>query len=86
MKKTTRISVRGFDNNFHVDIKKDDFLNIEEAEKYVRKEITDTAYIIGVTHFTEQGEVYIKNNNYEIPDILEQLIKNREKNNGKKTD
>jgi len=83
--KTTRIFVRGFDSDFHVDLKRDEFLTIDEAEKYIRKDITDTAYVKGVTHFTEQGEVFINNDNYEVPNIIEQLMKHRTKNNGKET-
>lgn len=63
MKKTT-INVRGFDTDFDITIKKKDYLNIEEAENYVRENITSTAMIKSVIHHTECGLVKLVNQFY----------------------
>jgi len=64
--KTTEIHVRGFDMFFTVEVKKKEYLTIEEAKSYVLKEITSTAEIVKVIHKGDE-DVVVKNPDYKMP-------------------
>lgn len=64
MKKTT-ILVRGFDCDFETSVLRKEFMTIEMAEFYIRKEIVSTAFIRGVIHHEETNNITIMNLNYK---------------------
>lgn len=64
MKKTT-ILVRGFDCDFEITLIRKEFMSIESAELYIRKEIVSTAFIRGVIHHEENNNITIMNLNYK---------------------
>ena len=65
----TLIFVRGYCSDFEVLIKKERFYTIEEALKFVHKEIMNTSMVKGIIHYTSRGEVYIQNDDFTHPEI-----------------
>jgi hypothetical protein len=65
MKKTT-ILVKAFDCEFDLTVKKKNFLSIEDAEEYIHKELTPTAFIKSVIHYYPQNEKITNNKNYKL--------------------
>ena len=49
MKKTV-IQVKGFDCNFQVEVFSNAYLNIKQAQNYVKRKIIETAYVLSIKH------------------------------------
>jgi hypothetical protein len=69
--KTTEVDVCGFDSFFTVQLKRKDYLTLQEVREYIEKDITDTATIIRVIHKSEDGDEIIKNKSYKPPYIID---------------
>jgi hypothetical protein len=65
MKKTT-ILVKAFDCEFDLTIKRKEFLSIEDAETYIHKELTPTAFIKSVIHYYPHSQKTLNNKNYKL--------------------
>lgn len=65
----TLIFVRGYCSDFEVTIKKDHFYTIEEALKFVHKEIMNTSMVKGIIQYTSRGEVYVPNDDFTHPEV-----------------
>lgn len=69
----TLIFVRGYCSDFEIVVKKNHFLTIEEATRFIHKEIMNTSMIKGIIHYTSRGEVYVPNNDFVHPEITFKL-------------
>lgn len=65
--KKTRIKVRAYSCEFDIEVTKKEYLNVERANEYIKKEIIDTGSVISVTYLTEKGEVTFNSRIYKDP-------------------
>ena len=68
--KKTRIKIRAYCCDFEIEVNRKEYMTLEDAGNYVRKEIIDTAFIIEITHINpdnpDKSQV-IKNKEYKCP-------------------
>lgn len=48
--KVNEVDVRGYDTNFTMEIRREQFLTLQEVIQHVAKHVTDTAHVICVKH------------------------------------
>lgn len=65
--KTTIVHVRGFDMNFQVELKKSEYLSIQDANKWCKSQMIKTGQVIKVVHKLESGSKTIHNPDYVKP-------------------
>lgn len=68
MKKTT-IAVRAYSRDFEVTLSRKEFLNLDEATEYIKKDIIDTGSVRYILLHTADGDVRIDNPEYLSPEV-----------------
>lgn len=66
MMKVTKILVKAFNCDLDLTLKRKEFLNIKQAEKYVHENLTPTAFIKSIIHYDNENEIITNNNNYNL--------------------
>ena len=74
--KKTRIKVRAYSCEFDIEVTKKEYLNVERANEYIKKEIVDTGSVISVTYLTEKGEVTFNSRIYKDPNNFINKLQN----------
>lgn len=67
--KVTEVDIRGFDGFFSIELRRREYLTLEEVMDYVRHEIIETATVIKITHKTSFGDLEFRNYDYVPPTI-----------------
>jgi hypothetical protein len=63
--KITEAYIRGFDCFFTIQLRRKEYLTLDEMTAWVQKEITDTANIVHIKYLGSGDESPIKNPNYK---------------------
>lgn len=69
MKKTT-IAIRGYSDDFEITLSRKEYLTINQADEYIKKEIIETAQVKSLTHHKEDGSIEIFKN----PDYIDPVV------------